>query len=71
MDNVRIVQLVQKPIASVKVSETCIETYPCQHQILITFSDGTTEEKILMGTAIVSYWEFLNENSRRHFKEFW
>lgn len=62
---------VQKPIQSVKVSEMCMETYPCQHFVVITYTDGTTEEKTLMAPTVASYWKFLDENSRRHFSEFW
>jgi hypothetical protein len=57
-----------KKVVSIVVDGMCFETYPCQHNCVLTYSDNTSEKCRLMGTDIVEYLEMLPEDVRPHFK---
>ena len=58
-----------KTIKSLKVSSMCLQSYPCQHHITITYNDGAQENSIMSGWSAVTnkYWNFLSKNDKNHF----
>ena len=55
-------------IVSVEISDWCYETYPCQHDIKITYTDGSVRKELRAATEILEkYKEYLSANDLQHF----
>lgn len=57
-----------RKIKNVEVGDGCLESYPCQHGIKITYENGETESKTVSEITIASqYARFLKPYQRSHF----
>lgn len=55
-------------IVKIDISDVCLESYPCQHTVNLTYSDGTVKTGLLMdGVAIYELLKSLGRPIDRHF----
>ena len=60
-----------KEVVAIQVDGGCMESYPCQHNITLTFKDGRKEKKHSDGRTIAQEWfALLNDKNKEHFKEY-
>lgn len=51
----------EKTIVSYEIGNFCIETLPCIHEMVYTYSDGTVERREQNGVAICEFLKSRNE----------
>lgn len=57
----------EKRIVKVDLGEICLQSYPCQHSITITYEDGTTVVEHVNGRKIYEkYYNFLSDKEKTH-----
>jgi hypothetical protein len=54
-------------VVAVEVNTQCIKTFPCQHQLIVTYEGGEKVEKTLDSSVIAErYWDFLPRGVQEH-----
>lgn len=60
-----------KKIIDIQYDENrCFESYPCKHNVIITYDDNSREECMSNGTIIVSIYKSLHRPIPDHFKHY-
>lgn len=55
----------------IRISQICLETYPCKHGVIITNDDGTTQTTIKYGDEILKMLKLRNiTDIPQHFKDY-
>jgi hypothetical protein len=64
-------------LAKMKVGKSCLESFPCQHDVELEFKDGSIQKKTLTSPAINSIIQELGKDNvdlsgwQFHFKTNW
>lgn len=56
-----------REVTSVLISKSCMESYPCQHNVSIYYSDGSIENTIMTSRDILArFRNFLTQDQITH-----
>jgi hypothetical protein len=57
-------------LIKIEVSDVCYETYPCDHDCILHYDDGTSKDTCLSGSELIEepYWSLLSMSDQSHFK---
>jgi hypothetical protein len=54
--------------SALNISSMCLQSYPCQHDCVITYQDGSSINKRISGRTIVDlFMDLLSDDGKRHF----
>lgn len=58
----------EKSVIKAEIGDICLESYPCQHWVKISYADGSTKKKCLGARYIAeNFKNFMDEFQVRHF----
>lgn len=56
-------------IKTIEILPICIQTYPCRHDCILTYKDGSIIKNSYNGKEILlKFWDFLSDKDKLHFK---
>jgi len=60
-----------KDIKEIIISDRCLESYPCQHNIILVLHNNTRYYGSCNGIDItIKYWDLLSQENKYHFYEY-
>lgn len=57
-------------VIAIEVSDRCLQTFVCQHEVRLVYSDGTSSTSLMDGEEIIKYWDLLCKMDKNHFKRY-
>ena len=60
-----------KPVVKLlKVSDRCLESLPCKHDVTVQYLDGTTGQQRMDAREIATFWSTLSIGVQSHLRKY-